>query len=232
MKELVDTRPALMVSPHLDDAVFSCGQLIKSRQGTMIVTVLAGFPPGDHAGWSCQTTGLPVAKDANAMRREEDECASRTLGARTAWIDLPAQEYGPADSPAERVRRIEEAMIEAVATTDAQTVFIPLGVSHPDHVIVSEAALLAVLGSNLECYLYMDMPYGQARPGRVRRRLRQIGRKGAIEPLVQFRGDLEAKAEAVRAYSSQVAELQRGFGRHFDAVFTDPEKYWRVQPLA
>ena len=232
MNEFIDTGPVLVISPHLDDAVLSCGQLIKSRHDTTIMTILAGFPPGTHAGWSGRTTGLPVARDANLKRREEDQRASRALGARTMWIDLPAQEYGPAESPSERVLEIRRAVVAAVATTGARSVFLPLGITHSDHVTVSDVALLAVLDSNLESYVYMDMPYGQARPGRVRRRLRHIRRNFAVDPLISFTGDLETKAEAVKAYSSQVGELEQGFGRYFNRIFTDPEKYWRIRPHA
>ncbi|HEV3311185.1 MAG TPA: PIG-L family deacetylase [Chloroflexota bacterium] len=230
MRELSDTGPVLVISPHLDDAVLSCGQLIKSRHGTTIITILAGFPPGEHAGWSGRTTGLSVAKDANSQRRDEDERASRALGARTVWVDLAAQEYGSVASPSEKLLGIQEAIATAVATTEVRSVFAPLGITNPDHILVSDAALLALRAANVESYLYMDMPYGQAGRGEVRRRVRHIGRTFDIDPLIPFRGDLQTKADAVNAYSSQLAELRKGFGRHFKRVFTDPEKYWRVRP--
>jgi LmbE family N-acetylglucosaminyl deacetylase len=225
-----ESQPVLMISPHLDDAVLSCGQLINSRPGTVITTVLAGFPHGPHAGWSAQTTGLPVAEDANSMRRDEDQRASRALGARTHWIDIPAQEYGPNSSPSEWLLSIQQSIATAIATTES-SVFLPLGLTHPDHIVVSDAALLAVLASKVESYVYMEMPYGQARPGRVRRRLRHIGRQFTIDPLAPFVGDVEKKADAVNAYASQLETLQKGFGRHFSRVFTDPERYWRLRPL-
>lgn len=220
-----------MISPHLDDAVLSCGQLINSRPGTVITTILAGFPPGAHGGWSGQTTGLPVAEDANSMRRDEDQRATRALGARTNWIDIPAQEYGPTSSPSERLLSIQQSIVTAVANTEMCSLFLPLGLTHPDHIIVSDAALLAVHASNVESYVYMEMPYGQARPGRVRRRLRRIGRRFYMEPLAPFVGDVQKKAEAVNAYASQIETLQQGFGRYFNRVFTDPERYWRVRPF-
>lgn len=231
VSELSGTGPALVISPHLDDAVLSCAQLIRTRPGTTIMTILAGFPPGVHTGWSARTTGLPVAKDANLKRRSEDQSAARALGARTAWVDIPAQEYGPA-FPTDRLLRISQSIVAAVTTGEFPSVFIPLGVTHPDHIIVSDAALRAVLDSKSESYVYMDMPYGQASPRRVRRRLRRIGREFEIEPLAPFAVDPETKAEAVNAYSSQVEELRRGFGRHFSRVFSDPERYWRIRPSA
>jgi LmbE family N-acetylglucosaminyl deacetylase len=227
-----DTGPALVISPHLDDAVFSCGQLIKSRPGSTILTVLAGFPPGAHAGWSGRTTGLPFAKDANDKRRDEDQRAAHLLGARTTWMDLLAQEYGLSADPTERLQGIQEAVATAVAAAKARTIFFPLGVTHLDHIAVSDAVLVAVLGLDVESYIYMDMPYGQARPRRVRRRLRHIRRQCDLEPLAPFLGDLETKAEAVKSYSSQFEELQQGFGRYFTRVFSEPEKYWRIRPFA
>jgi LmbE family N-acetylglucosaminyl deacetylase len=229
---LRDTSPVLVISPHLDDAVFSCGQLIKSRPDTTVVTVLAGFPAGAHSGWSGRTTGLPTAEDANLKRREEDQNATRTLGAQAIWIDIQAQEYGPAAFPSERLQSIYEAIESAVATTQARSIFVPLGVTHPDHIIVSDAALLAMANSNLELYAYMDMPYGQARPGQVRRRVRHIGRTFQVDRLAPFTGDLQTKAEAVNAYASQVEALRQGFGKSFSRVFTDPERYWRLRPPA
>jgi LmbE family N-acetylglucosaminyl deacetylase len=228
--ELEDTGPVLVISPHLDDAVLSCAQLLKSRQDSTIVTILAGCIPGEHGGWSGRTTGLSVAKDANAVRREEDRCAARALGARTVWIDIPAQEYGPDAFPSERLRRVQDAIDTTVAAIETRSVFVPLGVTHRDHVLVSDAGLRALHDSSVEVYVYMDMPYGQARGSQVRQRLRHIGQTFEIERLGPFVGDLPTKGEAVNAYSSQVAELQQGFGRHFKKVFTDPERYWRVRP--
>ncbi len=227
MTDLFSAEAALVVSPHLDDAVLSCAQLIKSRPGTTVVTVLAGYPPGTHAGWSARTTGLAVAKDANLRRRQEDERAAQILGFRPTWMDVCAREYDAGESTDERQAQIEAALYEALSSTEARALFVPLGVTHPDHVAVSDVALRVAAGTDKSCFTYMDMPYGQARPGRVRRRLRALRKQFVVERSVQFAGDLPAKAEAVRAYSSQISALQ-AFGRHFDRIFTDQETYWRI----
>jgi LmbE family N-acetylglucosaminyl deacetylase len=145
-------------------------------------------------------------------------------------MDILAQEYGPDASPSRRLLTIQEAIDSAVAATEVRSVFVPLGVTHPDHVTVSDVALQAVVTSNRESFVYMDMPYGQARPGEVRRRLRRIARKFQIDSLVPFLGDLQSKSEAVNAYSSQMEALRHGFGKNFDRIFVDPERYWRVRP--
>lgn len=76
----------IFLSPHLDDAAFSCGGLIweLTRAGvtTAVWTICAGDPPPEsispyasslHTRWA---TGL----DAVAMRREEDKHACLLLG--------------------------------------------------------------------------------------------------------------------------------------------------------
>lgn len=163
------------------------------------------------------------------MRRSEDRLASSALGARTEWGDVEALEYAD-EVDSRRAQRIRESIAAVVATTKASSVFVPLGLSHPDHIMVSDVALAVVSKAVLDTYIYMEMPYGQARPGRVRRRLRDLARTFEVEPLAAFLGDLEKKAEAVNAYGSQVKELQQGFGRHFRRMLTDPERYWRIRP--
>jgi LmbE family N-acetylglucosaminyl deacetylase len=224
--------PVLVISPHLDDAVLSCGQLIGMCERTTIATVLAGFPAGVHGGWSGRTTGLPIAREANSRRREEDLLASHRLGARSVWFDILAQEYCPSPPPFERLARIHEAVATAIATTGARTVCLPLGVTHPDHVAVSDAVIQVALSSKLTFFVYMDMPYGQARPDHVKRRLRNMRRHVGIDDATLLVGDLQAKQEAIDAYASQVVELHRGFGRYFDRLLTEPEQYWRIHPRA
>lgn len=145
-------------------------------------------------------------------------------------MDSLAKEYSAPTT--ERLLGIERSLATAVATTEARSVLIPLGLTHPDHEMVSDAALRAVLNSNLDTYVYMEMPYGQARPSHVRRRLRHLRRTYDIDPVPPYIGDLQTKAEAVNAYNSQIVALREGFGKHFNGIFTDPEKYWRLQPFA
>ncbi|MGH6635951.1 MAG: hypothetical protein ACRED0_07390 [Gammaproteobacteria bacterium] len=40
--------PLLVVSPHCDDGVFSCGQLIEAHPGAVVATVFAGRLPPNH----------------------------------------------------------------------------------------------------------------------------------------------------------------------------------------
>ncbi len=72
----VDT---LIVSPHLDDAVMSCGELIASSR-SMVVTVFAGEPPeAAHTEWDARC-GLQNSSAAIRTRRAEDREAVARLG--------------------------------------------------------------------------------------------------------------------------------------------------------
>src|SRR5436853_287558 len=39
-----DLETMVAISPHLDDAVLSCGQLLAARPGSVVITVFAGMP--------------------------------------------------------------------------------------------------------------------------------------------------------------------------------------------
>lgn len=93
----------LFLSPHADDAVFSCGgwiaTLVRSGENVMIYTVMAGHPPelfhptaftdAMHARW-----GLgPDADSVVAHRHDEDAAAAWALGARIAFGPFPDAPY-------------------------------------------------------------------------------------------------------------------------------------------
>jgi LmbE family N-acetylglucosaminyl deacetylase len=93
----------LYLSPHLDDAVLSCGgqiaQLVRAGQVVRVVTVFAGDVPS-----TCDALGKCVAHTAfvqelhtrwglgpnpSVGRRAEDRAALRILGARTTHLRFP-----------------------------------------------------------------------------------------------------------------------------------------------
>jgi len=96
---------ALAVSPHLDDAAFSCGGTLAalSAEGwDVVVATLFTASVERPAGFAlaCQTDkGLPPEADYMAIRRAEDAEACRRLEARPAWLpfrEAPHRGYGSA----------------------------------------------------------------------------------------------------------------------------------------
>ena len=82
----------LVLSPHFDDAVMSCGELIGNSPGTIVATVCSASPGADVPAspeWDA-LAGFDTAEDAVLVRREEDRSALATLGAVQAglgWVD-------------------------------------------------------------------------------------------------------------------------------------------------
>ena len=77
------------MSPHLDDAVFGCGQWIASSASSIVVTIFAGAPPADAAltAWDAEC-GFRGGDDVIAARRAEDRTALARLNATPIWLDF------------------------------------------------------------------------------------------------------------------------------------------------
>ena len=98
----------LALSPHLDDAVFSCGATLARLVDRGIhVTLLTAFtrslPNPDGFALACQTDkGVPPETDYMALRRAEDHAAAHVLGvAEVIHLDLPEAPHRGYDSAIE-----------------------------------------------------------------------------------------------------------------------------------
>jgi LmbE family N-acetylglucosaminyl deacetylase len=207
---------ALILSPHLDDAAFSCG-------GTMAVLADAGWrvclataftrsidlPEG--FALACQLDkGLGPEVDYMALRREEDRAAAAILGvADLRWLDLPeAPHRGYASAPAlfgplrddDAVWRDLAPMIAAlVAELRPELVLGPQGLgNHADHRQMIRA--MAAAAPDAPVAFYRDTPYALRNHAAVPAiDLQQL------EPVtVNVARVLERKVEAACAYVSQV----------------------------
>lgn len=169
----------IYLSPHLDDAAFSCGGLIwqqaQAGEDVEVWTICAGMSPEEdlppfaqslHDRWG---TGAETV----ARRRAEDEQAVNVLGARHRWFDIPdciyrrdpqngqplytsgAAIFGnlhPADAA---LLSDLSAKLAAELPADA-TVVAPLTIgNHVDHQLVRQAT--ASLPQALS--IYADFPY-------------------------------------------------------------------------
>ena len=90
------SRTALALSPHLDDAAFSCGgtlALLVSRGWRVVLATLFTRSMPDPQGFAlaCQLDkGLDATVDYMALRRAEDVAACRALGlGEPVHIPLP-----------------------------------------------------------------------------------------------------------------------------------------------
>lgn len=187
-------RPALIVSPHLDDAVLSCWSVL-ARGGATVVDVCAGLPPAGVLGEWDARGGATSSRARMRERRAEELAALAGTGATIVLLDLLDWQYGPAGE--------DVAAALAAQLDGAGWVYAPSGVGgHRDHLRVRDA----VLGLRPDATLYADLPYALTRgfepplPGYE------------PEDIVLAAATVAAKVAALAAYATQVPLLEADFG--------------------
>lgn len=204
-------RQVVVVSPHLDDGIFSLGAAIAcaTRKGAdvTVLTVLAGDPSSTTpAGEWDADAGFATAGEAARVRRIEDEQACALVRAQPLWLPFSDKQYDRGGSEAE----VRAAVVEAVG--DAQVVLPGFPLLHEDH-----AWLRRVLDGAFradQSLLYTEQPYAaesSERPG-------DDGsgpRDGVPPPAAWLRvgaalPDQLRKVKACRAYRSQLPLIGDG----------------------
>ncbi len=212
------SRTALFVSPHLDDAVFSCGGTLArlSAEGwhTVLCTPFTGSVPNPTGfALSCQTDkGLPPYADYMEIRRAEDREAARILGVSTVvhlpYLEAPHRGYhspGELFGPVLREDNVWEELINAMHRAsprgDVEVTYVPQGIGgHVDHVQVI-AAFNAAGWDGLVRW-YRDTPYVIRAPAAARSGRVPAAGKEILE--VFSEEFLQKKIAACAAYSTQI----------------------------
>ena len=217
----------LAISPHLDDAVFACGELIAAHPGASVVTVFAGVPPAQPCtGWDvdCGYRGSP---EAMRERRREDRAALALLGAEPRWLDFLDAQYAPCAGIERLKLDVRKALNDEVHRLSPDTVALPLGLFHSDHTLVSRAAVPLVDGART-WLAYEDALYRRL-PGALHERITEISASGIdCEPMEPVISRTEAKREAVLCYASQLRGLATA-GRPGHADLDALERYWKLR---
>jgi LmbE family N-acetylglucosaminyl deacetylase len=217
----MDTPAHVYLSPHLDDAVLSCGgriwQQAQAGEHVLVVTIFGGAPAPDaplsafaqglHARW-----GHPAAGE----RQEEDRAALALLRAESLhwpYTDCVYREtpdagflYDSEESLWERVHPAEESLVAELASRitvlplqPGGTLFAPLGVRrHVDHQIVRRAA--EACGRALA--YYEDYPYAE-NPSWLQAVLATLDAEAELTSLSEEA--LAAKIAAIACYRSQIS---------------------------
>jgi LmbE family N-acetylglucosaminyl deacetylase len=220
--------PVLVVSTHLDDAVLSCGHFLSGHPDAVVLTVLAGAPEKLREGYNANTTGELYAPDAVKKRREEDAAAMKYLAVKPPiWLGLYDNDF------VHRFRRrrdhgdILREVGRAIQESEATSVVTPLGLVHSDHIAVADVCNSLAVTSELEWFLYMDMPYAQRRPKALEKRERDVRRTLDLEALEPLAVDANKKNEAFKHYKTQYLPIGRSEQEFSDEMKT-PEQYWAV----
>ncbi len=163
-------KTVLFISPHLDDAVFSCSgaiqQVVAAGNRALIATV---FSHGSRE---------------HAVRRKEDEAASAILGAEVCWLGLRDapwrnsfyrgfREIILGTAPGDSDESVAAALASVFNSEKPSGIFAPLAVgTHVDHRLTFTAIGRIVDAGDIT--FYEDRPYAFAK-GAVDMRLRQLG---------------------------------------------------------
>ena len=245
----------IYLSPHLDDAVLSCGGRIWQQAAAgapvRVLTVFAGVPRPDqaqsafakelHQRWSAPW-------DAVATRLREDHEALMLLGSESIRWDYkdciyrqeldgsyayPDEDalWGPmAPSDAAMVRELRDRMAGLPASW-GKVLCVPLGAGrHIDHRIVRGAAE----GSGQHLLYYEDFPYARDAATVIQATTAGMW-KSEIVPLTEQA--LEMKVAAIASYRSQISSFWDGLEDLSNSVRSyaerlgggrPAERYWRI----
>jgi LmbE family N-acetylglucosaminyl deacetylase len=221
----------LVLSPHLDDGVMSCGRLLASVPGCTVATIFAGRPaPGQPLTDWDRSCGFAPGDDVIGVRREEDRAALYALGAVPVWLDFLDSQYGSTPDVESIVARLEEVASELAPTA----VLLPIGLFHSDHQLTHRAGIaFAARHAELLCLAYEDALYRRI-PEALPQRLAELSRAYLQPRRVPYPEAPRAerrKRDAVHCYRSQLIGLSTpGRLGHLDVY--EPEGYWRLEPRA
>jgi LmbE family N-acetylglucosaminyl deacetylase len=210
----------VVISPHLDDAVLSCGQLLAGSPGCEVVTVFTAGPPtwNGLTPWDA-SCGFRAGDDVVAARKLEDAGALALLGARPRWLDLVEGQYDDGTA----VDLVADRLARALADVDGGAVVTPLGLYHPDHRKVADAVdLVRATRPDLRWWAYADQPYAGLEPASVAARLAERGITGGPDAPGPS-GLVQHKRAALRRYASQMRPLRGSVPLSLRA-----ERTWRL----
>jgi LmbE family N-acetylglucosaminyl deacetylase len=227
----------IYISPHLDDAVLSCGARIYQERRAdlpvLVVTVMAGDAPSDgmespivaelHTRWELETNSNPVA-----ARRAEDHAALAVLKADVLHWDFPecvyrrhpkagrflypseASLWGPIhSSEQDLVAQLTRRLTELPLASTGR-IYVPLTVGgHVDHRLVRQAAEAQRRGLEKIAY-YEEYPYAEHPSALTEVLSEESGWRAEIVSLDDKA--LDAKAAAIARYHSQISTFYSDAG--------------------
>ena len=242
----------LFLSPHYDDAVYSCGgtiyQLTQQGAKVIILTLMSGNP-------TLPLPDTPIIRDVHQRwqtgdnsvmaRRAEDERAVRIIGADVSYTDVPDCIYRVAHSGA-ALYPTEESLwgvvhpddpapdkLRALTLPQPMMIYAPLAVgNHVDHQIVRDWAM--ALAQQYPVRFYTDYPY-MREAEKVEQAKSAFTGSLQSEDVLLSPAALTAKIEAMAAYQSQISsfwEDATAIAEDVQRTFTDAttgkivECYW------
>jgi LmbE family N-acetylglucosaminyl deacetylase len=226
-----------VVSPHLDDGALSCALFLAAHPGSSVITIFAGGPAPacPLTPWDKAARYFPEGADVMGVRRGEDISAAALVNATThhlpywdrqyrtgpyGYDGLPEEDLAPA---------IARDLTNRARERPAESWLIPLGLSHPDHLLAAEAGLMFAAGYPADVYLYEELPYAAEDPAGAEHRKKSITARGFVlaeDAALRIPHDRALKTAVVRCHASQ----RRALGRRLRTAVREPERIWRLVP--
>lgn len=218
----------VVISPHLDDAVFSCGALLADFESPLTLTVFAGAPPSDLplTDWDA-SCGFVSAQQALFCRKQEDVSANQILGARVQHLSFLDAQYGVEQDLADIVGAVADVLVHE----QADTVLFPLGLFHADHSLVHDSMMVLRQHYRGLCWIAYEDALYRRKPGLLRDKLLKLNNdKQVLNPFcVDTSPNFLRKQQAVMAYASQLAGIGLAEIGRIPAAQNDtaaPEGFW------
>lgn len=247
----------IVVSPHMDDAILSCGGLLKQLIGQLdclTVTVCTADPA------DVDTQNPPHGIALPSLRRNEEVAALAALGCPLVQLDLLDAIYRtdaarglpiyptmqsiwtmpqPQDEPHRQALR-KRLLTLAGQSSNRPTLFLsPLGIGHHiDHILCTQV-VLSIADARDQVLLYEDFPYVVDQGSHVgiaddaQKALLRLG-VGGVQRFEQ-ECDVDEKIAWISHYKSQIDTI---FGNH-DNVRTmllknsrhgrTLERFWQIE---
>jgi LmbE family N-acetylglucosaminyl deacetylase len=207
----------VVISPHLDDAVLSVGQVLGGSPGAVVITLLAGVPDGDAVTDYDRGCGFTSSRQAMRQRRAEDRRALAILGAEACHLDFLPRQYEDDAGDEAMVRELAAR----IAALEPSAVAGPVGIMHPDHERVARLWPRAVrqAAGAVPLHAYEELPYRVKSRRRAEVAVRALA--GERRPSDLPAADVGLKAQAMLAYVSQLRFV-------FPLDCLTPEHVWRL----
>ena len=216
--------PLVIVSPHYDDAVFSCGHLLAAVPGSTVLTVCTGLPEDSEilTDWD-ERCGFRCAADAMRARAVENDEALALLSAKGMNLDFLDSQYDQRQKSLEQL--LGDTLGASITQLQPASVCFPIGLFHEDHILISDVLMtICHHFSAINWYAYEDIPYCK-RPEWVDQRLHVLSARGIAASPHHLEAQSDSKWDAVSAYRSQFLGL--GY-EDASPVLGQPERYWKI----
>ena len=237
----------LIISPHLDDAVFSLGGLIaKEPQITKVVTIFSGAPSKPLIRIWDICCGFKNSKEALIKRIDENILALCSLGINKQQIinlQYVDNQYRSSflglikDSTLEEIEKSILVEIELLIKNEGTRnlkIFAPMSFTHKDHKMVHDI-LIKFYKNNTESnkkiclYLYQDIPYFYSNYSKKIKRAVKSEEQILNEMGPKISGYEREVIELTEEEFSKKREASKLYGSQFVPIFSKLSSLIKIQ---